>query len=434
MLLGLLLAGCGGAGPSATAPSGPEPRPSPTPAGPPNIVLVVADDLGFGDLSSYGSQVIKTPNLDRLAAEGVRFTQFTVPAPICAPSRAAILTGRYPVRTGIHWNPPDRLRPNEQTLGDLFRERGYATGMVGKWHLGFEDDDLPVFHGFDFYYGLPFGEDPNDFYLGATITTDTVGFDLIARKYTEEAVSFMRSAQGRPFFLYLAHRSPHTPLYASDGFLGQSQDGLYGDVVQELDFQIGELLRGLKELRLERNTLVVFTSDNGPSRQKGEFGSAGPLLGGKGSCLEGGVRVPGIVWWPGRIPGGRVSGEAVSTLDLVPTFLSAANAPLPEGRVYDGVDLMPLLSGTRSRLSGPGEGGGRELLHYFSSDAVALRSGRYKYLRPGFWDSATGLYDLEADPGEAHNLFVEQPELARRLENRLAFLADLIATESPLPR
>jgi arylsulfatase A-like enzyme len=436
-LLGILMTACGGSSTSPSEAPAPGPTPTPTPtaaAGPLNVILIVADDLGFGDLSSYGSPIIKTPHLDTMAAEGVRFTQFTVPSPVCAPSRAALMTGRYPARTGIHWNPPDSLRARERTLGDLFRAQGYATGMVGKWHLGFEQDDLPVFHGFDFYYGLPYGEDPDGFYLGDAPTNDTVGFDQLARKYTDEAVKFMRRSAGRPFFLYLAHRSPHTPLFASDQFLGKSQGGLYGDVVEELDFQVGELLSALKALGIDRNTLVVFTSDNGPSRQKGEWGSAGPLLGGKGSCLEGGIRVPGIVWWPGRIPGGRVIDEPTSTLDLLPTFFAAAALPLPTERPLVGVDLMPLLTGGVSRLSGPGEGGGRELLHFYSSEPAALRSGRFKYLAPGFWDTSPGLYDLSTDPGEARNLLREQPEMAVRMKDRLRLLADIIAQEQPLPR
>ena len=435
-VLAMLLAGCGGQGASPTATTTPpaSPTPAPTPSGPLNVILIVADDLGWGDLSSYGSPIIKTPNLDRMASEGMRLTQFTVPSPVCAPSRAALMTGRYPARTGIHWNPPDSLRARERTLGDLFKGQGYATGMVGKWHLGFEHDDLPVYHGFDFYYGLPYGEDPNGFYLNDGPTNDTVGFELLARKYTEEAVKFIRRSEGRPFFLYVAHRSPHTPLLASDQFLGRSMGGIYGDVVEELDFQVGELLRALKEMGKDRNTLVVFTSDNGPSRQDGEFGSAGPFLGGKGSCLEGGVRVPAIVWWPGRIPGGRVSDEPTSTLDLLPTFLAAAALSEPTDRPLDGRDLMPLLTGAVSQLSGAGEGGGRELLHFYSSEAVALRSGRFKYLAPGFWDTAPGLYDLLADPGETRNLIPEQPEQARRLKDRLALLADIVSKEQPLPR
>ena len=433
--LAVLLVACGGQGSSTTpSPTVVTPTPTPSPKGPLNVILIVADDLGWGDLGAYGSPIIKTPNLDRMATEGMRLTQFTVPSPVCAPSRAALMTGRYPARTGIHWNPPDSLRPRERTLGDLFKAQGYATGMVGKWHLGFEHDDLPVYHGFDFYYGLPYGEDPNGFYLNDGPTNDTVGFELLARKYTEEAVKFIRRSEGRPFFLYVAHRSPHTPLLASDQFLGRSMGGIYGDVVEELDFQVGELLRAIKEMGKDRNTLVVFTSDNGPSRQDGEFGSAGPFLGGKGSCLEGGVRVPAIVWWPGRISGGRVSDEPTSTLDLLPTFFAAAALSEPTDRPLDGRDLMPLLTGAVSQLSGPGEGGGRELLHFYSSEAVALRSGRFKYLAPGFWDTAPGLYDLLADPGETRNLIPEQPEQARRLKDRLALLADIVSKEQPLPR
>jgi arylsulfatase A len=432
--LALLPVGCGGSGSSPAMPAPAVPTPTPTPSGPPNLVLIVADDLGFGDLSSYGSAIIKTPNLDRLAAEGARLTQFTVPTPVCAPSRAAIMTGRYPVRTGIVWNPPDHLRPRELTLAELLRTAGYATGMVGKWHLGFGHDDLPVFHGFDFYYGLPDGEDPDNFYEGDSPTTDVVSFDQLAKKYTDEAVGYIQSVpKGKPFFLYLAHRSPHTPLYPSGLFLGKSEGGLYGDVVEELDYYVGQLVQSLKDMGLGQNTLVAFTSDNGPSRQKGEFGSAGPFLGGKGGCLEGGLRVPGIVWWPGRVLGGRVSNEPTSTLDLVPTFMAAARATLPSDRAFDGLDLMPLLSGQISRIAGPGIDGGRELVHYYSTDPVALRSGRWKYLRPGFWDTGIGVYDLQTDVENVNYLFTK-PDLAQQLKDRLLVLADLISTGAPLPR
>jgi arylsulfatase A-like enzyme len=394
----------------------------------------VADDLGWGDLSSYGSPTIRTPNLDRLAREGMRLTQFTVPASVCAPSRAAIMTGRYPVRTGIFWNPPHELRPAERTVAEYLKDPGYVTGAVGKWHLGLAADDVPVFHGFDFYYGIPYGEDGNDFYFGASVTSDGVGLGDLAHKYTMEAEDFIEGAGSRPFFLYLAHRSPHTPLYASSAFLGRSAGGLYGDVVEELDANVGELLDFLHERGLDKNTLVFFTSDNGPSRQGGVFGSAGPFLGGKASCLEGGLRVPGLAWWPGRIPAGQVSDEPTSTLDLLPTFVARAGGTLPGGRAFDGMDLMPLLSGAVQHLSGPGIDGGRELLHYYSADAVSLRSGRYKYLAPGFWDGKLNLFDLQADPGETRNLFDERPELARQMKDRLATLADLVATQAPIPR
>jgi len=435
ILLSPHLSGCGGqaAGPSEV-PATPAPTPTPTPAGPANLILIVADDLGWGDLGVYGNREIRTPHLDRLAAEGARLTHLTVPTPLCAPSRAAILTGRYPVRTGIAWNPPKRLRDKERTLADDLRERGYATGAVGKWHLGLEDSDLPAYHGFDSYYGMPYGEDEDNVYRDTSPTTDTVGLDQLARRYTQEAKDFITRSSGRPFFLYLAHRSPHAPLFASDAFLGRSPGGLYGDVVEELDWSVGQIVTFLKERGLDRNTLVVFTSDNGPSRQDGVFGSAGPFLGGKGSCLEGGLRVPGIAWWPGRIGPGRVSDEPVSTLDLLPTFLAAARAPLPAGRVLDGVDLLPLLSGQVSRLGGAGIEGGRELLHYYSSDAVSLRSGRYKYLLGGFWDSKVNLFDIAADPGETTNLARERADLARQMKERLSYLADLVAALEPLPR
>jgi arylsulfatase A-like enzyme len=432
-VLGATLLSCGG---GAVAPSDPVavPTPTPSPAGPPNLVLIVADDLGWGDLGAYGSTTIRTPHLDRLAAEGARLTQFTVPASLCAPSRAALMTGRYPVRTGVFWHPPRSLRPEERTLADVLKARGYATGAVGKWHLGEQEADLPLYHGFDFYYGMPYGEDEDNVYRGTRPTTDTVGLDQLARKYTTEAKAFMAGAS-RPFFLYLAHRSPHAPLAASDAFLGRSMGGLYGDMVEELDWSVGEVLAFLKEQGLERNTLVFFTSDNGPSRQGGVYGSAGPFLGAKAFCLEGGLRVPGLAWWPGRIRPGLVSDEIASTLDLLPTFAAAASAPLPTERGgIDGIDLLPLLSGAVSRLSGPGIGGGRELLHYYAATPSALRSGRYKYLEPGFWDGATNLFDLSLDPGETKNLYGERFDLSGQMVARKTELADMVASLAPFPR
>jgi arylsulfatase len=417
----LVSAGCGSDGGYPAAPPLPTPRAAASPApdlGPPNVVLVVADDLGWGDLGSYGNTAIKTPNLDRLAAEGARFTSFYVPAPICAPSRAGLMTGRFPPRVGIPWNPPTRLREDEVVIAQVLRARGYATGMVGKWHLGWNREDMPVHYGFDFYYGIPAGEDESDFVLGDLPTADGVSQDQLARRYTQEAVQFITAHKDRRFFVYLAHRDPHLPNYPAPEFAGASAAGAYGDVIQQLDASVGELMKALQDQGLDRNTLVLFTSDNGPTVPPRGPGSAGPFSGGKGSCEEGGVRVPGIMRWPARIRAGRVVTEPVSTLDLFPTLVALTGAELPP-RPYDGLDISRLLTGDVDRIGGQGIDGGRELVFWQQDGPGGLRSGKWKYLRPGLWSGTATLFDLEADPGEKNDLSLSRPELVRHLDERL---------------
>ena len=416
---------CGG---GSTAPTEP---PTPTPfSGPPNIVFILADDLGYGDLSSYGSTTIRTPNIDGLGAEGVRLTGFTVPAAICAASRAALLTGRYPIRAGIPWNPPVRLGDGELTVADLLRARGYATGILGKWHLGWESADMPTHHGFDFFFGTPSG-DERQFWSGDQPTNDGAPLELLTQRYTQDAIRWMQSVKDRPFFLYLAHHAPHVPLHASSAFLGRSAGGIYGDVVEELDWSVGEVVKAVKDLGLDARTLVIFASDNGPNRTRdATFGSSGPFSGGKGSCLEGGLRVPALVRWPGRVPAGRSVADNASTIDLLPTFVGLAGGRLPPDRLYTGLDLTGLLTGATERLEGPGIDGGRELIHYFSKTPSAIRNGRWKYLAPGFWSPIPGLFDLQADPAENVDLRSAQPEVAARLVERLQQIADQVV-ESP---
>ena len=420
----LALAACGGGGGSPSPP--PTPAPTPTPSlGPPNVVIILADDLGYGDLGAFGHPLIKTPNLDRMAAEGIRFTSFYVPVPICAPSRAGLLTGRWPYRTGIPWNPPTRLNDDEVTIADALRARGYATGMVGKWHLGWTAADFPTHHGFDSYYGIPAGEDESDFVRGDQLTPDRVGSEMLARRYTDEAITWMRGVpRGRPFFMYLAHRSPHLPNHVAAPFAGRSAAGLYGDVIEELDWTVGELLKALQDMGADENTLVLFTSDNGPVVPPEGPGSAGPLYGDKGSCQEGGIRVPAIARWPARIRGPRVVSEPVSTMDLFPTLVALAGGTLPADRRYDGMDVSRLLTGEIARLTGPGVDGGREIVFWYGRNPVAIRSGRWKYLRPGFWNPFPALYDVEADPGEANDLRQARPDLAEQLDGRIDEILD----------
>jgi arylsulfatase A-like enzyme len=418
---------CGGA---TSAPT-PAPSATPTPyAGPPNIVLILADDLGYGDLSSFGSTTIKTPNIDRIATEGVRLTGLTVPAAICAASRAALMTGRHPIRAGIPWNPPVRLRDGELTVADLLRSRGYATGILGKWHLGWESEDMPTRHGFDFFFGTPSG-DERQFWSGDQPTDDGAPRELLTERYTQDAIRWMQSVKDRPFFLYLAHPAPHEPLVASAPFVGRSAGGVYGDVVEELDANVGLVVQAVKDLGLDDKTLVIFASDNGPTRASGAIGgSSGPFSGGKGSCLEGGLRVPAMMRWPGRIPPGRNVADNTSTLDLLPTFVALAGGSLPADRLYTGLDLTGLLTGAANRLPGPGIDGGREAIHYFSNTPSAIRTGRFKYLAPGFWSVTPGLFDLDADPAENVDLRASRPDLEVELRERLQELADQVA-ENP---
>jgi arylsulfatase A len=411
------LTGCGGGGgASSTGPSGPAAVATPTPdPGPPNIVFVLADDMGYGDLGVYGNTRVKTPNLDRLAAEGARFTNFYVAAPVCSPSRAAIMTGRWPPRTGILWNPPDGLKPGEVTIAEALKPAGYTSALIGKWHLGWPPD-LPLEHGFDYFYGTPTGEDENTFYLNDAPTKDTVSPDQFAKRYTQEVLKFISAHKGQRFFVYLGERDPHLPNSPPPDWAGRSGAGAYGDTVEWLDANLGDLMQGLKDLGVDQNTIVVFTSDNGPPVGSG---STAPLHGGKGSCEEGGIRMPAIVRWPAGVKPGLVISELANTVDLFPTFVSLARTSLPP-RHYDGVDLSRLITGEVQRIGGQGTDGGRELVFWQQYGRPgALRSGRYKYLRPGLWNTHPTLFDLEADPGELNDLAPTRPDLASQLEQRL---------------
>ena len=444
-----LSAACGGASPATPgAPAAAAPSPSPTlPPGPPNIVVILADDMGYGDLGSFGARLIKTPNLDRLATEGVRLTDFRVPSALCTPSRGALLTGLYPPRTGLVGNLPsgsptegisDGIDDDEITLGTALRARGYTTAMVGKWHLGSTLAHLPTNHGFDSYFGISNGDQNFLLLRNTSLVRDPPGLDQITKAYTQEAVKIVRDApRDRPFFLYLAHRSPHVPLEPSAEFVGKSAGGLYGDVVEELDWSVGEVIKAIRDRGTsDRSTLVFFTSDNGPWLSQGEenAGSPGPFRAGKNTPYEGGVRVPAIAWWPGRYPPGRVVSEPVMSLDLFPTLVAMARGQLSPTRVYYGADLTPLLAGEVSRLPGAGVDGARELLGFYYGAAVSLRSGRWKFLRPGYWDLVDTLYDLQADPAETTDLVPTRPDTSRQLSARLEVLAEEIYLGAKRPK
>jgi len=415
-------------------------------AAPPNVVVIFADDLGYGDLSCYGNRKFATPHLDRMAREGMRFTDFYSASPGCSPSRAALLTGCYPQRESVPQvlNPdsPTGLNPDEDTIADLLKRRGYATAAVGKWHLGVKNL-MPLAHGFDTFFGLPYSNDMwpangknwpplplfRDEREVETIDNLEEQGELTGR-YTEFALEFIRTNRANPFFLYLAHSMPHVPIAASKRFRGRSGAGPYGDVIQELDDSAGRILNELKRLKLDRNTLVVFTSDNGPWIPYGDHaGSTGGLREGKGTTFEGGIRVPVIFWMPGTIPAGGANREVASTMDLLPTIASLAGAERP-GRKIDGHDLGPLLRGEAGAASP-----WKWLFAFWPGELQAVRSGdwklhvphnhRHQEGAPGKDGKSAGevtrrielsLFDLAADPNETTNLAERHPDTVRRLE------------------
>ncbi|MDY0164908.1 MAG: sulfatase [Thermoguttaceae bacterium] len=407
----------------------------------PNVVIVFADDLGYADLGVYGAEDITTPHLDRMAAEGVRFTDFYVPVSICTPSRAALLTGCYPPRVSAVrvLFPRDHtgLNPGEYTMSRMFKDRGYATACVGKWHLGHLPEFLPMKHGFDTYYGIPYSNDmdnvsgkshrdanypdPKVEYFNVPLMRNEEIIErpadqtTITRRYTEEAVRFIRENKETPFFLYVAHTMPHVPLFAGERFRGKSRGGLYGDVIEEIDWSVGEVLAALKELGLDDRTLVIFTSDNGPWRAFGDHGgSAKPLRGGKFTTYEGGVRMPAIARWPGVVPAGTVCREPAMTIDLLPTLASLISVELPADRSVDGRDIWPLIVGEPEARSP------HEAYFFTQGEHVqAVRRGPWKMrLEP------LELYNLADDLSESRNVAGDHPEIVESLRALAAQLQD----------
>jgi len=394
---------------------------------PPNIVVLFADDLGYGDLGCYGHPTIRTPHLDRMAAEGMKLTQFYAAECVCTPSRAALLTGRLPIRTGLYSDKRRVLFPNsagglpehELTIAEALRPKGYATGCVGKWHLGHLPRYLPTRRGFDSYFGIPYSNDmrPSPLLRNEETVEEPARQATLTRRYTEEAVRFLEQNRERPFFLYFAHTFPHVPLFASERFKGASPRGLYGDVVEELDWSVGEVLGALRRLDLAEQTLVLFTSDNGPwLTQKLNGGSAGLLREGKGSTWEGGMREPCLAWWPGRIRAGSVSHALASTLDVLPTSLALAGVEPPRDRVLDGVDMRPVLEGSA---------GLRETMFFYrGSRLMAVRQGPWKahfITQPGYGGGGPTphdpplLFHLERDPSEQFDVAQDHPEVVASL-------------------
>lgn len=443
---------------------------------PPNVIVIYADDLGWGDLSSYGRSDYETPRLDRMAREGVRLTDFYVSVPYCAPSRAALLTGRHPFRTGVQYNPtPDAglhgvgLDPEELTIAEVLQARGYKTAAIGKWHLGHLPRFYPRRHGFDEYYGILYSNDMRPVVLveDELVVEYPVVQSFLTEKYTERALDFIERNKDEPFFLYLPHAMPHKPLAASEEFYTpETAADLYGDVMRELDRDVGRVLDRLIELDLAEDTLVIFTSDNGPWYG----GSTGGLRGMKGSTWEGGLRVPMIAWWPGRLPAGETRSVPCATIDLLPTIAGLARAEVgKDDRAPDGVDIFPLLS----RGEAPAE---RAIFGFAGTHLATVRKGRYKlhvrapqarprWTSPERWIDPRGpdgitllapfeqyqpteypsppggepgrkgmLIDLVLDPGERKDVSSEHPDIVRELEALARKLEEEMPPDDPPPR
>ena len=418
---------------------------------PPNFVIVFADDLGYGDLGCFGNVQIRTPRLDRMAAEGMRFTSFYA-QPICGPSRAAIMTGCYPLRVAERGNVKNVhpiLHSREITVAEVLKTRGYATACFGKWDLakhaqnGFFMDLFPTRQGFDYFFGTPTSNDGVvNLYRNEQLIEPKTDMATLTRRYTDEAIGFIKKHKDEPFFVYLPHTMPHTRLAASPPFRGKSERGLYGDVIEEIDFNVGRILDAIREMGLETNTYVLFTSDNGPWMIKNKDyadghlpddhgGSAGPLRSGKVSTWEGGVRVPAILWSPGRVPAGTTCETIASTLDVLPTLAALAGAEPPGDRVIDGEDVRHLFHGQFDKATPD-----KAFFYYLRVHLQAVRQGKWKlhlvrdsrpagaapfsnnrHISPadrvGFDEPF--LVDLENDLGETRNVADEHPDVVRRL-------------------
>lgn len=432
---------------------------------PPNVVVIFIDDMGYADINPFGATKYETPNLNRMAAEGRRFTDFVVSSAVCSASRSALLTGCYHVRVGISGalgpKSNNGLHADEVTLAELCKTKGYATAVYGKWHLGHHPKFLPNRHGFDEYYGIPYSndmwplhprsvaareKDPNAEIPWAAlpmIEADKNGYriinpemtpedqSLMTKQFTNRAVSFIKKNKDKPFFVYLPHPMVHVPLYASKEFLGKSKAGLFGDVVMEVDWSVGQIMKTVEQLGLADNTLVIFTSDNGPWLSYGEHGGqASPLREGKGTMFEGGYREPTLMWWKGKIPGGTTCDQLCSTIDILPTVASLINAELPEHTI-DGKDIRDLMLGT------PGVKSPHEAFYcyYGGGQLQAVRNERFKLVFPHQYRTLAGgqggvgglpvnyqqqkiglsLFDLDQDVSESNNVYDKYPEVVAQL-------------------
>ena len=410
----------------------------------PNYVLIFCDDLGYGDLGCYGSTKNRTPRIDAMAKEGMRFTSFLSSSPVCTPSRASLLTGCYARRVGMHEDftghwvliPRSRrgMHADEWTLPEMLKAKGYATACIGKWHLGDQPPHLPTAHGFDEYYGIPYSNDMASARRGdppLPLVQDTKVIEApanqatLTKRYTREAIQFIERNKSKPFFLYLPHTFPHLPLFASKEFHGKSANGRYGDSVEEIDWSTGKILDALKQHGLDKNTLVIFTSDNGSNGRNG--GSNAPLSGSKGGTMEGGMRVPMIARWPGRIPAGGICNELSSTMDFLPTFAALSGGLLSANKI-DGHNITPLLTGTKGAVSP------YEVFYYYRRRQLqAVRWGDWKWHLPlantfPNWTSANQkgrgrpgkLVNLKTDLAEKVDVTVANPKVMVKMRELVA--------------
>lgn len=415
----------------------------------PNFIVILCDNLGYGDIGCFGSELHRTPNIDRMAAEGMRFTDFYATSGVCTPSRASLMTGCYPRRVNMHvaddggavLRPVSRkgLNPKEVTIAELLKARGYATACIGKWHLGDQLPFLPTRQGFDYYLGIPYSDDmtqrpgrdwpPLPLMENEEVIEAPVDRNLLTKRYTAKAVEFIKANRNRPFFVYLPHAMPGSTRspFASKRFRGKSANGPWGDSVEELDFSTGEILRTLKELGLDERTLVVWASDNGAPRRNPPQGLNLPLAGWGYTTAEGGQRVPCIMRWPGRISAGKTCAELCTMMDLLPTLARLAGAEIPNDRIIDGYDIWPLMAGE------PGARSPYNAFYYYHMQQLqAVRSGKWKLYLPLAGTARTSsarLYDLEADLGETRNLASKHPGVVTRLlglaENAREDLGDI---------
>ena len=431
----------------------------------PNFIVIFTDDQGYEDIGCFGSPKIKTPNLDKLAAEGRKFTSFYSANSVCSPSRAALMTGCYPTRVSVPGvlfpRHKEGLNPDEITIAELLKTKGYATSCIGKWHIGHKPKFLPTRQGFDSYFGIPYSNDMTidpEAKLAANIILRE-GFTLdriknekpkknlvplmrneevieypcdqttLTKRYTEEAVRFIEKNEDKPFFLYLPHTMPHIPLFASKNFKGKSERGPYGDTIEEIDWSVGEIMKTLRENNLDENTLVIYTSDNGPWKLKeGRGGSAYPLRGYKFQTYEGGMRVPCIMSWKGKIPSGTVCDEIGATIDLLPTFANLAGAKIPDDRIIDGKNIWPIISGKEGALSP------HDIYYYYKGNRLeSARQGKWKIRRSGKQSQSVELYNLEDDISESKNLSPKNPELIEVMLKKMdEFDKDLKLSQRPI--
>ena len=411
-------------------------------ATPPNVVIIFADDLGYGDIGCYGAKNWETPNIDKLASQGTRFTQFYVAQAVCSASRAALLTGKYPHRIPILYalgpNANNGMPAGEVTLAEILKSRGYTTAIFGKWHLGDKPQFLPIQHGFDEYFGIPYSNDmwphhPTGTYPdlpllhGEKVVEYNPDQRKFTRLFTDLAVKFIEKNKEKPFFLYVPHPMPHVPLFVSEKFLGKSKGGLYGDVIMEVDWSVGQIMGAIKKQGLEQKTIVIFTSDNGPWLSYGNHGGTkGNLREGKGTVFEGGVRVPFIISWPGQVPANQVRHQPAATIDILPTIAKLSGAKAPAG--IDGEDIWELIKSDKEKTP-------HKVLHYFwAKELQAVRAGDWKLHLPHNYQTPEppgnggrpgkivtkqeplALYNLAKDPGELDNVAATFPKVVEELQ------------------